>query len=122
VKPEAVPDAAMNLCLPLAVYATVCKHLNQPLVFHGDIRAWQATTFQSSAMLNAYLEEWMVLSDDAKDQKFNAVDNSGYSPESFWPKVADWYGIEWKAPGVFRGDTDTSLTEFPYGHDPPPRG
>lgn len=110
----------MNMCLPLAVYATVCKHLKQPLVFPGDVRAWRGTRFYSSAMLNGYLEEWAVLTEGTKDQKFNVVDNSGFSPEKFWPKLAGWYGIEWEAPGVF-GD-ESSLTEMPVGYDPPPRG
>ncbi|KAI6859963.1 hypothetical protein KC338_g7153 [Hortaea werneckii] len=37
----AVPDAAMNAAFPLAVYATVCKKLGQPLAFPGDINSWQ---------------------------------------------------------------------------------
>jgi len=110
----------MNLCLPLAVYAAVCKHLKQPLVFPGDRLAWQSTTMQSSAMLNGYFEEWVVLNGQAENQKFNIVDSSGYSPERFWPKLAGWYGIDWEAPGVY-GDVG-KLIELPYGHDPPPRG
>jgi len=110
----------MNLCFPLAIYAAVRAHRRQPLVFPGDVRAWRNTQFQSSAVLNSYLEEWAVLSDRAENQRFNAVDNSGFSPEAFWPKLAGWYGIEWEAPGVY-GD-QSALTQVAYGPEVPPRG
>ena len=112
----AVPDAAMNVCLPLAIYATVCKHLNQPLAFFGDYDAWQSVVVQSSAMLNGFLEEWAVLSPTAKNQKFNACDSSAFSNESFWPRFAGWYGLEWTGPQT------EGLTTTEWGYDPPPRG
>lgn len=112
----AVPDAAMNVALPIAVYASVCKHLNQPLEFFGDRIGWQVHVVQSSAMLNGYLEEWAVLTPAAKNQKFNACDNSMFTNESFWPRLAGWYGIEYKGP------SEEGLTEVETGYDPPPRG
>lgn len=112
----AVPDAAMNVALPLAIYASVCKHLNQPLVYWGDRISWQALESQSSAMLNGYLEEWAVLTEKAANQKFNCCDNSAFSNESFWPKLAGWYGLGWVGP------SEEGLTEVELGYDPPPRG
>lgn len=112
----AVPDAAMNVALPIAIYASVCKHRGEPLAFFGDQAGWQAVVSQSSAMLNGYLEEWSVLTDAARDQKFNACDNSAFSNESFWPRLAAWYGIEWTGPKA------EGLKEMTIGYDPPPRG
>lgn len=112
----AVPDAAMNVCLPLAIYASVCKHLNQPLAFFSDHTAWQSVVSQSSAMLNGFLEEWAVLTPAANNQKFNACDNSAFSNESFWPRFAGWYGIDWTGPPT------EGLKEVESGYDPPPRG
>lgn len=57
----AVPDAAMNVAFPLAVYATVQAYLGKKLEFPADISAWERPCDISSAMLNAYLEEWVVL-------------------------------------------------------------
>ena len=57
----AVPDASMNALFPLAVYAVVCKHMNQVLAFPGDIRAWQNPLGLSSSMLNAYLGKRLLL-------------------------------------------------------------
>lgn len=76
----AVPDAAMNECYPLGVYAAVQKHLDRPLVFPGGLASWENPIDQSSAMLNAYLEEWTVLRDQTnRGEKFNATDGSAFT-------------------------------------------
>jgi len=106
----------MNFCFPIGVYAAVCKHLGHSLDFPGDEIAWQNPVAHSSAMLNGYLEEWAVLTEKAENQKFNACDSSGYTQESFWPRLAAWYGIEWKGP------QKEGFMEVEYGLDPPPRG
>lgn len=48
----AVPDAAMNIAFALALYATVCAELGQPLEWPSDIDSWQSHSSMSSAMLN----------------------------------------------------------------------
>lgn len=50
--PGAVPDAAMNLCLPLAIYAVIQKHLGRPLEYPSDLVAWETNQTMSSAMMN----------------------------------------------------------------------
>lgn len=94
----AVPDAAMNVAFPLAVYATVCHALGEPLVWPSDMEAWQAHSDMSSAMMNAYMEEWAVLTPAAADQSFNTVDGSVFTWEGFWPRLAGWFGLEWTGP------------------------
>jgi len=94
----AVPDAAMNAAFPLAVFAAVAKHRNIPLEFPGDIFSWQVYHSMSSSMMNAYLEEWSVLTPSAQNQKFNACDNCAFTWETCWPKIAGWYGIDWTGP------------------------
>lgn len=76
---EAVPHAAMNLCYPLGIYATVQKHLDQSLEYPGDPVAWQKPVSLSSAQANGYLSEWVVPTDDAKDESFNAADDCSFS-------------------------------------------
>lgn len=93
----AVPDAAMNCAFPLAVYASVAKKLGQPLVFPGDINSWQMPQSMSSAQMNAYQEEWAVLLGPS-DQKYNTCDNSAFTWEKAWPRIAGWFGIESKGP------------------------
>jgi len=113
----AVPDAAMNLCFPLAVYATVSAHLKKPIEFPGGLAEWQNVQDQSSAMLNGYLEEWTVLRDqNSTGEKWNAIDNSAFTWEGFWPRLAAWYGVEYRGPKM------EGLNSMQTPYDPPPRG
>lgn len=61
------------------------------------------------------MEEWAVLTPAAVNQRFNACDDSSFSWEAFWPRLAGWYGLEWKGP-----DTEATFAEqrTPYS----PRG
>lgn len=93
-----VPDAAMNAAFPLAVYAAVARHRNLPLEFPADVASWQMYQSMSSSMMNAYLEEWSVLTSGARNQKFNACDNSAFTWEGAWPRIAGWFGIDWTGP------------------------
>lgn len=106
----------MNLCFPLAIYATVCAYLNEPFAFPGDIKAFQNPMSHSSAILNAHYEEWAALSEGAKNQRLNCCDGSAFTYEGLWPKIAGWYGMPWKGP------EEEGLTEVEFGYYPTPRG
>lgn len=114
----AVPDAAMNVCFPLAVYAAVTKHLGEKLEYPGDLRSWESPQVQSSSIMNAYLEEWAVLTPSARNQKFNAFDDSAFTWGKFWPKYAKLYGLEYTRPDP---ENDT-YKEIPSKYETPPRG
>lgn len=114
----AVPDAAMNVVQALGIYASVCKHLGQPLDFPASIEAWDLVISQSSAKLNAYLEEWSALSPNTANEAFNAADDSPFTWGKFWPKLAAWFGIEYRKPSL----NDSEYQEMEVGYDPPPRG
>ena len=114
----AVPDAAMNAAFPLAAYAVVCKHLGEPLEFPGDIDSWQMGQSMSSSMMNAYMEEWAVLTDRAKDQRFNVCDSSAFAWEKGWPHIAGWYGIEWKGPNTSAEYSEVQSRFVPRGYGP----
>lgn len=114
----AVPDAAMNLCYPLAIYATVQKRLGQPLEFPGDLAAWENAVSLSSAQANAYLAEWIALTTRAQNESFNATDDCPFTWSKFWPKFAAHFQISWKGPDPSEGAAYTTIT----GHRQPPRG
>lgn len=115
----AVPDAAMNAAFPLAAYAAVCRHLKVPLEFPADIASWQMHQSTSSAMMNAYMEEWAVLAAPAKDHKFNTCDGCAFTWEACWPRVAGWYGIKWTGPDTDPGakylERETRFNPRGYG-------
>jgi len=109
----------MNVLFPLAVYSSVQRHLSQPLRFPGGRAEWQNPQDQSSAMLNAYLEEWAVLVEQrGLGEKYDAVDGSAFTWEGFWPVLARWYGLDWEGPVL---DQD-GLETIESAYDPPPRG
>lgn len=115
----AVPDAAMNLVFPLAVYATVQKHLGGTLDFPSDMAAWSMPKDMSSAMTNAYFSEWAVLTNAARDQSFNETDNCAFAWEKFWPKFADWFGLKWNGPET---EDENAFMEIKSQYVPTPRG
>lgn len=149
----AVPDAAMNLAFPLAVYAAVTKQLGEVLKWPGDVVGFQSDHSMSSSMMNgtvsptltmphtlaltlidmhshtihkhtyyqrltkstAYMEEWSVLNPAAHNQKFNTFDGGDFTYESFWPRLAGWYGLSWTGPS---DDPSTQYTERELPHNP----
>nr|RBQ89231.1 hypothetical protein FVER53263_09975 [Fusarium verticillioides] len=117
--PGAVTDAAMNLCLPLAIYATVKKHLGQPIEYPSDIVAWEMTEQLSSAQMNSYLAEWAVLTPEARNQSFNSSDGSAFSWGKFWPKFAHWFNLDYRRPET---QPSVQYREVKTPYDPPPRG
>jgi hypothetical protein len=114
----AVPDAAMNMVFPLGVYASVQKHLGEKLEFPADLQAWEANICMSSSKMNAYMEQWAVLNDGAKNEKFNTMDGTTFTLGNFWPKYAGWYDIGYEHPSL----DDSAYTVTTSKHDPPPRG
>jgi len=97
----AVPDAAMCVLLPLGIYAAVCAHLREPLVFPGTAAGWRASQCQSSATLNAYMAEWCVFlsEEDGAGEKFNACDGSAFAWGRVWERLGAWYGVGILGPG-----------------------
>ena len=94
----AVRDNMLNHMNGFAVYASVQAHLKQPLLFPGDYVAWDKEICQSTAMINAYLEEWAVLTPDAANEAFNIQDGTPFTFGRFWPYLASWYGLPWSPP------------------------
>lgn len=114
----AVPDAAMNLVFPLGVYASVQKYLGDKLEFPTDLQAWETNRCMSSSRMNGYMEEWAVLTVEARNEKFNTMDGSTFTWGNHWPKLAKSYGIDYELPSA--DENDYALVKSK--HDPPPRG
>lgn len=116
--PGAVPDAAMNLCLPLAIYASVQKHLGNALEYPADLTAWESNQTLSSAQMNAYTAEWAVLSGNV-NQSFNAHDDCVFTWGKSWPKLAARFDMPWKGPDT---NDNAEFRQLTTPFTPPPRG
>lgn len=114
----AVRDNLLNHMVGFAIYASVQAHLQQPLEFPGDYLAWDREMCQSTALLDAYLEEWAVLTPEAKNEAFNVQDGLPFTWGRFWAYLAGWYGVGWTPPvedqGKYR-ETISRAKETPRG-------
>ena len=144
----AVPDAAHNAAYPLAVYCSICHYLGDPLVYPADFDSWTTLMMHSTSKLNAYMEEWLAIglpdSETARELgvgtgggatgmdrsrpyarsegqgKFNAVDQTLFSWENSWPRLADWFGVSYVGPDTAPSTEFTSITigNGPRGYGP----
>jgi hypothetical protein len=79
------------------------------------------TNHTGSALLNAYLEEYVVLHPSAGNQAFNASDGTPFTWSRFWPYLASWYGTTWEPPSsnpLKYRTTESRWTETPRGYGP----
>ncbi|EXJ66796.1 uncharacterized protein A1O5_09991 [Cladophialophora psammophila CBS 110553] len=114
----AVRDNLLNHMVGLGVYASIQAHLKEPVAFPGDYTAWDREYCQSTALLNAYLEEWAVLNPEAGNEAFNAQDGLPFTWGRFWAYLGDWYGTTWTPP-----ETDPSkYRAFESRWEETPRG
>ncbi|KAJ4519210.1 hypothetical protein HRR81_001128 [Exophiala dermatitidis] len=114
----AVRDNLLNHMVGLAVYGAVQAYLGQPLAFPGDYVAWDREYCQSTALLNAYLEEWAVLTPEAANEAFNAQDGLPFTWGRFWPYLAKWYGTTFTPPEM----DEKKYRVYVARHDQNPRG
>ncbi|KAL1890770.1 hypothetical protein Sste5346_008095 [Sporothrix stenoceras] len=114
----AVRDSALNHMVGLAIYGAVQAHRGLPLAFPGDYAAWDREYCQSTALLNAYLEEWAALTDAAANEAFNVQDGTNFTWGRFWPYLARWFGTTWTPPETDESKYSVVKSRYPD----PPRG
>ncbi|KAK4149485.1 hypothetical protein C8A00DRAFT_46906 [Chaetomidium leptoderma] len=94
----AVRDGTLNHLIGFGIYAAVQAHLGQSIAFPGDYRAWDREQVQSTGLLNACFEEWLVLTEKAANEAFNIHDGLSFTWGRLWPYLAQWYNAEWSPP------------------------
>ncbi|KAK5997672.1 hypothetical protein PT974_00027 [Cladobotryum mycophilum] len=112
----AVRDGTLNHLIGFGVYAAVQAHLKQPISFPGDYRAWDREQVQSTGLLNAYFEEWLVLTDKAANEAFNIHDGQSFTWGRAWPYLAKWYGVDWNPPQA--DESKYRIMKLPYPETP----
>jgi hypothetical protein len=114
----AVGDSQINYLYGLGIYAAIQAHLKQPIHFPASLESWTTISGQSSAFMNAYLEEWAVLDPKAGNQAFNAEDGSYFTWGRFWPLLAKWFGTTYTTPELDK----SKYKSIPLALKTPPRG
>jgi len=102
VRPHAVSGfslgSPMNLCLVLAVYASVCRELGVPLAFPGKPGAYRSLYQCTDAGLLARAIEWMATQAQCANQAFNVTNGDLIRWENLFPRFARFFDMELAAP------------------------
>jgi nucleoside-diphosphate-sugar epimerase len=85
---------AMNMGVTLAVYASICKHLNRPFLFPGSPQQWNGITDMTDARLLAKHLEWAAGSSAGANQAFNIVNGDVFRWRWMWGRLAGYFGLE----------------------------
>ncbi|KAI5842516.1 NAD dependent epimerase/dehydratase family protein [Morchella snyderi] len=107
----------MNLASAVAVYASVCKELGEPLHFTGNLFAYTTFDTHSSAKLTAEFEVWAALNEKCHNERFNIVNGDQASWQTMWPKIARHFGVR-IPPNQFAMSAPLP-GKYKLPHDPP---
>ncbi len=89
----------LNMMQALAVYATVMKHMGQPLHYPGKASAFGAVYQCTEAAHLARAMLWAASEPRAANQPFNMTNGDFIRWKTAWPVLARWFGME---PGEVR--------------------
>jgi len=87
---------AMNMVLTIAAYATICKERGLPFVFPGSALQWNGVTDVTDADLLAEQIIWAGTHPEGRNQAFNIANGDVFRWRWLWPKVAEYFGLEWE--------------------------
>jgi nucleoside-diphosphate-sugar epimerase len=85
---------AMNMGTTLAVYATICKELGEPMQFPGSSAQWNGLSDVTDARVLAKHLLWAATTPSAKNQAFNIVNGDNFRWKWMWQRIANWFGVE----------------------------
>lgn len=93
------PNNQMNLGTSLAVYASICKHLDIPFRFPGTAKAFRVFTDATDADLLAEHLIWEATNPQCANQAFNVVNGDIFRWRTMWRTFADYFGVRIEEPG-----------------------
>jgi nucleoside-diphosphate-sugar epimerase len=98
LRPEGVIGYAvgnpMNLLMVIAVYASICRELGQPLRFPGTVAAYDALYQVTDAELLARATIWSGSEPRAAGEIFNITNGDQFRWRQLWPAFARHFGME----------------------------
>ena len=92
------PFNQMNIGTTLAVYATICKHLNLPFLFPGGIASIDNFRDASDTDLIASQIVWAINEPKAANQAMNCVNGDVFSWRQMWKNIGDYFGLRTEEP------------------------
>jgi nucleoside-diphosphate-sugar epimerase len=102
LRPEGVIGYAvgnpMNLLMVIAVYASICRELGQPLRFPGTLAAYDALYQVTDAGLLARATVWAGSEPRAAGEVFNITNGDQFRWRQLWPVFARHLGLEYAEP------------------------
>jgi len=97
----------MNVGVSLGVYASLLKEMGQPLIFPYGEKAFHALRDYVDIHILTKSILWMTTKEHCAYNSFN-IQNGDYTRmEQLWPKMAEYFGMDWKM-----ADRPFSVTEW----------
>lgn len=87
---------AMNMGTTLAVYASICKYEGLPLVWPGSEAQWEGISDVTDATILAEQIIWAATTEEAHNEAFNVLNGDIFRWKWLWPKIAEWFAIEYE--------------------------
>ena len=91
----------MNMATVIAVYAALCKEMGLPLRFPGSTVAYQAVMEMTDAELLAKAIVWAGENDGCDGHAFNITNGDFNRWENIWPRLAEFFKMEYGQPRHF---------------------
>ena len=83
----------INVCKPLAVYATLCRKLGLPLKYPGPEAAFRAVHCASDVELLNKGMLWAATTPGCANEAFNMVNGDHFRWQHLWPRIAEFFGL-----------------------------
>jgi nucleoside-diphosphate-sugar epimerase len=87
---------AMNMGLTLAVYGSLCAHLQEPFIFPGSEMQWNGLTDMTDADLLADQMVWAATHPEGRNEAFNTANGDVFRWRWMWPRLAAYFGVQWE--------------------------
>ena len=112
----------MNMATVIAVYASLCRELGLPLRFPGSTEAYHAIMEMTDAELLAKAMVWAATNDQCNGQAFNITNGDFDRWENLWPRIAEFFKIEYAPPqrlplSVFMSDKEPNWNNLVKKHN-----
>lgn len=87
---------AMNMGTTLAIYASICKKEGLPFIWPGSDAQWNGISDVTDAKILAEQIIWAATTPQAQNEAFNITNGDVFRWKWLWPKIAEWFEIDFE--------------------------